>query len=110
MIAQMTQIVQSVLGGDAASPSLSWAQVAARAVCVYLAGLVIIRLGKSRLLSRATPLDVILAFIIGSVLSRGINGSATLSGTIVATATLVAIHWGFTRLACQSHHFGLLIK
>ncbi len=110
MPASVVESVVWVFGHDAPGGHLEWHQIIARAAAVYIAGLVIIRVGKSRLLSRATPLDVILAFILGSVLSRGVNGSAALSGTIIAAATLVFMHWGFTALACRSHWLGNLIK
>ncbi len=77
---------------------------------VYFVGLVIVRLGKSRLISRATSLDVILGFILGSLLSRGITGHASISGTAVASAAIVLLHWFFTALACRSHKFGTLMK
>jgi uncharacterized membrane protein YcaP (DUF421 family) len=110
MSAQIVESLLWLLGPDVPDSRLHWRQIIARAAVVYLSGLVIVRVGKSRLLSRATPLDVILAFILGSVLSRGINGSAALSGTIVATIALVFLHWVFTGLACRSHWLGNLIK
>jgi uncharacterized membrane protein YcaP (DUF421 family) len=110
MPSSILEVLHWIFGNDAPDGQLAWRQIIARAAAVYIAGLVIIRVGKSRLLSRATPLDVILAFILGSVLSRGINGSAALSGTIVAAAALVVMHWLFTALACRSHRLGNLIK
>lgn len=106
----LVEFGRQLFGGDAATTSLSASQIAMRAVIVYLAGLIIIRVGKSRLLSGATPLDLILAFILGSVLSRGINGDAAFSGTLAATATLVSVHWGLTALACRFRRFEFLIK
>lgn len=100
----------NLLGGDATQNSLSLAQVAARAFLVYVIGILLVRLGKSRMLSRATPLDILLGFILGSLLSRGINGSASLSSTFVASAVLVGIHWIITAAACRSHVLGQLIK
>lgn len=99
-----------IFGGDAPTGELGWWQIAARASAIYVAALLLVRLGKSRLLSRATPLDVILTFVLGSLLSRAITGSAALSGTIVAASTLIVLHWGFTRLAFRSHWWGKLIK
>jgi uncharacterized membrane protein YcaP (DUF421 family) len=102
--------LSQLFGGDSPASPLRWYQIALRGAFVYLVGLVLVRLGKSRLLSKATPLDVILAFVLGSVLSRGINGTASLSGTVVAAATLIGLHWWFTRLACSSDRWGWLIK
>ena len=47
---------------------------------------------------------------MGSLLSRGITGHASLSGTTVASAALVAAHWLLTWLACRWHWFGNLVK
>lgn len=98
------------LGGDEPHHPLYAHQVVFRCGLIYIAGLLFVRLGKSRLLSKATPLDMILAFILGSVLSRGINGTASLSSTLVATISLIALHWAFTRLAYWSKWWEWLIK
>jgi len=99
-----------LFGGDAPVHPLSVSQVAARAFVMFLAGVMIVRLGKSRLLSRATGLDVVLAVVVGSLISRGINGDASVSGTVVACAVLVSLHWIMTRLAFHWHGLGNLIK
>jgi len=102
--------LQTIFGGDAPGMPLTWWQIVARGFVIYVGGLTLIRLGKSRLLARSTPLDMILAFILGSVLSRGITGSAAISGTLVATGALIVVHWTFTALACRFHWFGRLFK
>jgi uncharacterized membrane protein YcaP (DUF421 family) len=102
--------VWGIFGGDRPEFPLTVMQLAARATLVYLAGLAIVRLGKSRLMSRATPLDVILGFILGSLLSRGITGHAALSDTFIASACLVAIHWVTTSLSCRWSQFDRCLK
>jgi uncharacterized membrane protein YcaP (DUF421 family) len=104
------ELIHYLLGGDTPERSLTMLQVAVRATVVYIVGIVIVRVGKSRLIGRATPLDVILGFILGSVLGRGITGSATVSSTAVATAVLVFLHWLLTWGTVRSHRLGLLIK
>lgn len=99
-----------LLGGDFPEKPLGLGQVAARAGVIYLLGLLLVRFGKSRLLSGATALDVVLVVVLGSLLSRGINGNASLTGTIMACAVLVAIHWSMTRLACRWHWLGGIVK
>lgn len=110
MFAAMVSLNGSLFGGDAAQSSLTWGQLAARAAIIYVAGLLLVRLGKSRMLGRASPLDVILAFILGSMLSRAITGTAAISDTIIATGSLVLLHYGLTWLACRFHAVGWLIK
>jgi uncharacterized membrane protein YcaP (DUF421 family) len=103
-------VLADIFGSDVPRQPLELHQVAARAALVYIIGLAIVRVGKSRLIGRVTSLDVILGFILGSLLSRGITGSASVSGTTVASAALVATHWVFTFLASRSHAFGTLVK
>ena len=102
--------VALVFGGDSPHFPLTTYQVAARAAMVYVLGVAAVRMGKSRLLSRATPLDVILALILGSLLSRGITGHASLSNTIVASVVLVALHWLLTALGYRFPGFEDTIK
>jgi len=104
------EFLHDVFGGDTPVEPLALYQIAARATIVYLAGLIIVRIGKSRLISRTTSVDVILGFILGSLLSRGITGHASISGTVMASAVIVAVHWVLTAIACRSHGFGRLFK
>jgi len=90
-MAILSEILATLFGGDRPELPLSLGHVAGRSQVMYVIGLIVVRAGKSRLLARATALDLILAFILGSLISRGINGSASLSGTTVAVATLVAL-------------------
>lgn len=110
VVMQMGIWLHWIFGGDFPDYPIKVHQVMARAVVVYLAGLAIIRLGKSRSIGRMTPLDVLLGFVLGSLLSRGITGHASISGTVTSSAALVATHWVLTWLACRSHWFGDLVK
>jgi uncharacterized membrane protein YcaP (DUF421 family) len=110
MLERLTSFFTEVFGGDDPVDPLRLHQVAARAAIVFLIGLAIVRLGKSRLIARVTALDVILGFMLGSLLSRGITGHASISGTTAAAATLVFLHWVLTFFACRSHRLGTMIK
>jgi uncharacterized membrane protein YcaP (DUF421 family) len=57
-------------------------QVSLRALIMFIAALIIVRLGSKRFLARKTAFDFILAFMLGSMLSRAINGSAELLPTL----------------------------
>jgi uncharacterized membrane protein YcaP (DUF421 family) len=104
------QFLEYLFGGDRPQHPLLYHQVAMRSLVVYVVGIACVRLGKSRLIARATAIDVLLGFILGSVLGRGITGSASLSETAVATAALVAIHFLITSLAIRSRWFETLVK
>jgi uncharacterized membrane protein YcaP (DUF421 family) len=102
--------LEMVFGADTPVEPLSWGQTAARAIVVYVIGIALIRMGKSRMLSRLSAADVLTGLILGSLLSRGITGNASISGTTSSCTALVAIHWLFTRIACHSSWFGDLVK
>jgi uncharacterized membrane protein YcaP (DUF421 family) len=99
---------ETVLGTEA--KDLKFWQTMLRALIIYIIGLIIIRIGKKRLFSRNTAFDVILGIIIGSVLSRAINGNAPFLGTLTAGLLLVLIHWAFAAISLRSRSFGKLIK
>ena len=107
---QAAAILERVFGGDMPHADLTLQQVAARAMVVYVAGLAIVRIGKGRMIGRTTSLDIILVVVLGSLLSRGITGHASLSATIVSTSVLVAAHWLLAKIACHWHGFGNLVK
>jgi uncharacterized membrane protein YcaP (DUF421 family) len=58
--------------------------------------------------SKVSP--VILGIILGSVISRAINSTASFSLTILAGFILVGAHWLFSVIAFRSDWFGNLIK
>jgi uncharacterized membrane protein YcaP (DUF421 family) len=89
----MLDTLEFVFGGDVPKQPLLLHQCAARAVVVYLIGIALLRIGKSRIISRVTTVDVLLGFILGSLLSRGITGHASLSGTAASSAAIVAAHY-----------------
>lgn len=80
------------LGLHAEPKDLTLLQIGLRSVLTYLVGLVILRVARNRFLARESAFDVVLAFIFGSVLSRGINGSSPLLLTLAASALLIALH------------------
>jgi uncharacterized membrane protein YcaP (DUF421 family) len=99
-----------IFGGDEPRNPLAWGQVAMRAIAIYIISIALVRWGKSRMISRVSSLDVIFAFILGSLLSRGITGSASISNTTVASAALIAGHSFLTWLSCRSPRVENLIK
>lgn len=81
-----------------------------RALGIYLAGWAILRIGGNRFLGRETAFDIVLAFVLGSTLSRAINGSSPLGVTLVACTLLVALHHLLAWIAWRSHRLGTFFK
>lgn len=109
MIGEGWPVIGELLGLGADSIAV-W-QMALRAIVVYLAAIVLVRLGEKRFLGKYAALDVILGFMLGSVLSSAITGSAPFFETILGGAlVLVSMHWLFAVLSFRSDPFGDLVK
>lgn len=107
---ELERFVQIVFGGDTPAGPLALYQIMARSVALFVLALVLVRVGKSRLLGRATSLDLLLGFILGSILSRGMTGSASLSATMASSIALIGCHWLLTAACWRWHWFGSLVK
>jgi len=101
--------LEHAFGLHAEPKDFTMQQVILRAAVTYLVGLAILRLGRSRFLARESAFDVVLAFILGSVLSRAINGTSPFLLSLGASALLVGIHQLFAWLSYRSQRFERLI-
>lgn len=70
----MIEFLRSVLGIDA--DTLNPGQMAMRAVLTFVVAVVIVRLGHKRLFGKGTASDLVVAIMIGSVLSRAITNTS----------------------------------
>ena len=111
MLEELWEPVRLLLGLDRDVGDVNLGQMALRTVIVYAVTLVLIRLGNKRFLSRATAFDVIVAIMLGSIVSRAINGSAPFVPTLLgAGVALVGMHWLFGTLAFHTDWLGAWIK
>jgi uncharacterized membrane protein YcaP (DUF421 family) len=85
-------------------------QLSLRGIIVLLVALVLMRIGAKRALARKTPFDMVLLVIVGSLLSRSINGNGPLLGTIIAALVVVLLHRLLAFLAYQWHPLGVAMK
>ncbi len=99
-----------LLGISTEPKELTFLQVSVRGVIVFIATLVMVRLSSKRSLAEKTAFDAVLVVIIGSMLSRAINGSAAFFPTLGSGFILVLLHRLFGITACYSHAFGILLK
>lgn len=110
MLQSLWDLLQTLLGLGRNAGDLAASQMALRAVVVYAFTLIVVRLGSKRFLGKATAFDVILGIVVGSVMSRGINGSAAFGPTLLAGSVLVGMHWLFAVIAFRMSWFGPLVK
>jgi uncharacterized membrane protein YcaP (DUF421 family) len=98
------------LGPDGKATELTLLNISLRALIIFVIGLALVRIGDRRSLSEKTAFDAIFIVLVGSMLSRAINGTAPFFTTIAAGLVLMLIHRGCAFGACKSHWFGKLLK
>jgi uncharacterized membrane protein YcaP (DUF421 family) len=99
-----------LLGPDGKATELTLLHISLRGLFIFIIGLALVRIGDRRSLSEKTAFDAIFIVLIGSMLSRAINGTAPFFTTIAAGIVLMVIHRACAFGACKSHTFGKLLK
>jgi len=84
--------------------------VAIRTAIIFVVAIAYVRMAKKRFMAQATAVDLVMVIMFGSILSRGVNGGATLLSTLIAGLVLVAFQRLFAHFTAQSHRFGKVVK
>ena len=109
----MTSLYDSlvhILGLGSEAKDLTFIQISLRAIIIFLATLIMVRIGHKRSLARKSAFDAVLIVILASFLARAVNGTAPLFATIGAGFVVVLLNRLLAMAAYQSHAFGILIK
>jgi uncharacterized membrane protein YcaP (DUF421 family) len=107
---QLWESIHLILGLNNRIEDITAWQMATRSIVIYVVTIFIARFAGQRFFGQHTAFDVVLGIILGSVLSRGINGTAPFFQTIAAGFTLIFLHVLFATLTFYSHTVGLLFK
>ena len=110
MLQSVWEQFQALLGIGSGSSDVTALQMAVRTIVIYSFTLAIVRLGSKRFLSQATAFDTVVGIMLGSIMSRAIDGSAPLFLTMLAGTALVGMHWLMAALALRFSWFGTLVK
>lgn len=105
---EIETLVTQILGLDV--DELTIGHMVARAAVVFVAALLMVRVGEKRFFGKNTAFDIILGIIFGSVVSRAITGSSEFFPTLAAGLTLVLLHWLFATLSFHFDWFGTIVK
>ena len=81
--------------------NVTWAQECARAALIFVYGLALVRVAGRRVFGQWTAVDIIVAIVTGSTLSRALTGNANLFGTLAATTLLMAMHWALVHASAR---------
>jgi uncharacterized membrane protein YcaP (DUF421 family) len=110
MLQEIWSVVSRALGLGLEAKNINVWQMSLRAVVVFVASIVIVRLGNKRFMGKHTTLDVMLGIIFGSVVSRAITGNSPFFQTLAAALVLVLLHWTLAAIAFRSHGFGRFVN
>jgi uncharacterized membrane protein YcaP (DUF421 family) len=86
------------------------AQLSFRAVILLVFGILCVRIAGRRTFSQSTPLDIIVALIVGANLSRVITGGAPFFPSVAATLALVIAHRALAMAAVRWPSAGRWLK
>ena len=89
---------------------LTFVQMTLRGLIVFVATLIMMRIGDRRALARKTAFDTVLMILLASMLARAINGSAAFFATIASAFAIVIVHRLVAQVSYEFKGFGNLIK
>ncbi len=101
-------LLESLLGIRA--DQLTAVQMALRAVLTFAVAVAIVRLGHKRLFGKSTAFDLVVAIMVGSVLSRAITNTSGLLAIWLAGFVLVMLHRLMATVAYHVDWFGPVVK
>lgn len=104
------EAIRTVLGLGLDPKDLTFCQISLRGIIVFIAALIILRLGDKRFFSNRSAFDAALGFILASMLARAVNGSSAFFPTLGGALVLVGLHKLLGYLTCDWHWLGNWIK
>jgi uncharacterized membrane protein YcaP (DUF421 family) len=85
-------------------------QMAARAIVIFFIALLLIRLSGRRSFGLHTPLDNIIAIMLGAILSRAVVGASDFWGVILTCTVVVLLHRVLSLLTIRNKKLSRLIE
>ena len=102
--------MNELLGLHLEPRELGLGNVCLRALIVFIVTLVMVRLADKRFMAKLAAFDVILGFLLASVMARAVNGSAAFWPTVGGGFVLVFLHRVLGWVSFHWDWFGRLIK
>ncbi len=85
-------------------------QMSLRALVVSFCCLLLLRFSGRRSFALGTPIDNVLAILLGAILSRAVTGASPFFSTLAAAATIAVLHRLFSWLGMRSSTMGKIFK
>lgn len=99
-----------LLGVDVDPLDLTFRHMVLRAIVVFAATHVMLRLAHKRFFASRNAFDVLLTFILASTLSRAVNGASAFHPTLGVGFLLILLHAAMSRIGNHWHALGHWLK
>lgn len=96
--------------GHGTPMEITWWQMCVRAVIIFFFGIALLRIAGRRAFGRQSAIDIVLAVLIGSNLSRALTGGAPFFPALAGSAALVALYWLSIHVTQRFHWVGFVMK
>ncbi len=100
--------IQTLVGPD--KHTIEWWQMGVRGIIVFAVGLTLMRLAGARTFTRGSPLETVVAVIIGSNLSRALAGTVPFWPMLGVSALIVGLHALLAKATLKSKALDFLLK
>lgn len=110
MLQQLREGFIWLIGGGEEYGQLTAVQVVSRTIIIYLIALVIIRVGKRRFMGNYSSFDILLGFILGSIMARGITGGMSFPDMVLVVLVLMAMHWVIATISFYWKGFSKVVE
>ena len=96
--------IEAIKGGvDVFEMHSHWWEPTARAAIIYGALLVLVRISGRRTVGQFTPFDLLVVMLLSESVSSGLNGGDdSVTGAVIAAATLVALNMGIAFMTSRN--------
>ncbi len=97
--------------GDLFELAMPWWEFVLRAVVVYVAVLVMVRLSGKRTVGQFTPFDLIVVVLLGTAVQNSLIGKDTsLLGGLLLAATLIGLNWLVGMVTSRFHRIEKIVE
>lgn len=110
MFQQLSSLFYWLIGIEQKIYEISTFQMVTRTIIVYAIALLLIRIGKRRFLGGYSAFDILMGFVVGSILSRTITGRENLFSASVVILTLMLIHYVISYLTFNYSNASKMLK
>lgn len=90
--------------------NLSCLQMSIRGVLVFLATLIVMRIGAKRTFGKETAVDYVVIILLGGILGRAVVGASPILPVIISTFFILLFHRFLAWICLRNHFMGNLIK